>query len=396
MSTAFKPIPPGEPVPWFIGRSLTNPHFHFGTVAGRHAVLWFCGSLGAQPSQAVQATLQAHRALFDDVRCSLFVVTGDGSDVSHGRAQDQIPGVRVLCDFESASIARQFGVAVEGGSGNLSVQPSLVLLDPTLRVMRWFFCTQDEPNPAQQLVSIVQALPHPLTGPAQLQAPVIIVPQVFEPEFCRELIAYFERTGGQDSGYMRKDPDGIRGVIDYAKKRRSDCMIEDERLRRAVGARISRRLRPEIERVFRFSPTRMERYLVACYDSEVGGYFRPHRDNDGEGHRQFAVTINLNCEEYEGGDLRFPEYGLLTYRAPTGGACVFSCGLMHEATPVTRGRRYAFLPFLYDDASAAKREANNVKYPDPAHHYHQRPNPQAGVVPDGKGTVAGPSDVSEP
>jgi hypothetical protein len=29
-------------------------------------------------------------------------------------------------------------------------------------------------------------------------------------------------------------------------------------------------------------------------------------------------------------------------------------------TPVTRGRRFAFLPFLYDDAAARLREQNNA------------------------------------
>lgn len=33
-------------------------------------------------------------------------------------------------------------------------------------------------------------------------------------------------------------------------------------------------------------------------------------------------------------------------------ATVFSCPLMHEARPVTRGRRYACLPFLYHEADA--------------------------------------------
>jgi predicted 2-oxoglutarate/Fe(II)-dependent dioxygenase YbiX len=120
-----------------------------------------------------------------------------------------------------------------------------------------------------------------------------------------------------------------------------------------------------IERAFMWRPTRMERYLIACYDSASGGFFKPHRDNSthGTAHRRFAVTINLNAGEYEGGDLRFPEFGTQTYRAPTGGAVVFSCALLHEATPVTRGERYAFLPFLYDDAAAKVREANN-KYLD--------------------------------
>jgi len=37
---------------------------------------------------------------------------------------------------------------------------------------------------------------------------------------------------------------------------------------------------------------------------------------------------------------------------------VFSCSLLHEATPVSAGRRYAFLPFLYDGAAAEVREKN--------------------------------------
>ncbi len=40
---------------------------------------------------------------------------------------------------------------------------------------------------------------------------------------------------------------------------------------------------------------------------------------------------------------------------------VFSCSLLHQALPVTAGRRYAFLPFLYDDAAAKLREANNAR-----------------------------------
>ncbi len=44
------------------------------------------------------------------------------------------------------------------------------------------------------------------------------------------------------------------------------------------------------------------------------------------------------------------------YRAPTGGAVVFSCALMHEAARVTAGKRYAFLPFFYDEAGARQRE----------------------------------------
>jgi predicted 2-oxoglutarate/Fe(II)-dependent dioxygenase YbiX len=118
-----------------------------------------------------------------------------------------------------------------------------------------------------------------------------------------------------------------------------------------------------VKRVFQFSATRIERLLVGCYEAETGGHFRAHRDDTARGtaHRRFAVTINLNAGEYEGGDLMFPEFGPRTYRAETGGAIVFSCSLLHQALPVTKGRRFAFLPFLYDDAGAKLREAN-AKY----------------------------------
>jgi predicted 2-oxoglutarate/Fe(II)-dependent dioxygenase YbiX len=115
-----------------------------------------------------------------------------------------------------------------------------------------------------------------------------------------------------------------------------------------------------VNRAFSFNATRVERLLVGCYEAETGGHFRAHRDNTTKGtaHRRFAVTINLNAEDYEGGDLNFPEFGPRLYRAPTGGAIAFSCSLLHRATPVARGRRFAFLPFLYDDAGAALRERN--------------------------------------
>jgi predicted 2-oxoglutarate/Fe(II)-dependent dioxygenase YbiX len=115
-----------------------------------------------------------------------------------------------------------------------------------------------------------------------------------------------------------------------------------------------------VKRAYQFEATRIERWLVACYDGGTGGHFRAHRDNTTKGtaHRKFACTINLNADDYDGGDLRFPEFGPRTYRAPTGGAVIFSCSLLHEARPVTRGRRYAFLPFFYDEAGAVLRERN--------------------------------------
>jgi hypothetical protein len=174
------------------------------------------------------------------------------------------------------------------------------------------------------------------------------------------------------------------GVIDYSHKRRTDCTIEDEGLRDVLRERIHRVIVPMIKRAYQFDVTRVERWIVACYDADVGGYFRAHRDNTTSGtvHRKFACSINLNAEEFEGGGVSFPEFGLQAYRPPTGGAVVFSCSLLHEARPVTRGRRYAFLPFFYDEAGAAEREAANAALGENVTPYRKGPVPDPVPPPE--------------
>jgi predicted 2-oxoglutarate/Fe(II)-dependent dioxygenase YbiX len=116
----------------------------------------------------------------------------------------------------------------------------------------------------------------------------------------------------------------------------------------------------------------MERYIVGCYTAEDGGHFRAHRDNTTKGtaHRRFAILINLNAE-FEGGEVSFPEYGPRSFRPPQGGAVVFSCSLLHAVSKVKQGRRYAFLPFVYDDAAAALREQNNPFLPESVGEYRR-------------------------
>ncbi|MDX1401211.1 MAG: 2OG-Fe(II) oxygenase, partial [Kiloniellales bacterium] len=114
----------------------------------------------------------------------------------------------------------------------------------------------------------------------------------------------------------------------------------------------ARRIKPEIVKAFNRDITGIEEFKVVCYDANNGGHFRPHRDNLSRhnAHRLFAMTLNLN-EGYEGGALRFPEYGPDLYKPGAGDAVIFSCSLLHEALPVTKGERFVLLSFLFDEAS---------------------------------------------
>jgi peroxiredoxin/predicted 2-oxoglutarate/Fe(II)-dependent dioxygenase YbiX len=356
-------VPPlfqtGDPIPWFkANASDGNPSFDFSTVAGRYVVLCFFGSAEAEPSRRAIQTVFENRGLFDDRRALFFGVSVDRSDRDQRRVEQILPGIRYFWDFDREISRRYRAVADETvlEDGSIPYRPYWLLVDPMLRVVAYAPL-----NRGEEVMRTLAALP-PVAEHAgvELNAPVLILPRVFEPAFCRRLIDVYNQHGGEESGYMIERDGKTEGKVDHKFKRRKDCLIEDEEIRAEARRLIARRLAPEIRKAFQYGITRIERYIVACYEAETGGYFRPHRDDTmkGTAHRRFAVTINLNAEEFEGGELRFPEFGPRTYRAPTGGAVVFSCTLLHEATPVTAGKRFAFLPFLYDDAAAKIRLEN--------------------------------------
>ena len=349
--SGFRPfLRRGEPAPWFRAPTIGGARdYSFHTVAGRHVLMLFLGTASRPEAAAALDLVAQHRVLFDDIGACFFGVTCDPADAAEGRVAQSLPGIRFFLDAD-VTVSRLYGAA----DGEGTYRPFWLLLDPTLRSLALV--------PLDRGAEVIAALGAALARPRGDQwAPVLLVPGVFEPDLGRRLIALYEEHGGEPSGFMRQVGGKTVLLEDPQHKVRRDCPVEDPDLRALLLDRVRTSVAPMVQRAFQFEATRMERYLIGCYDAETGGHFRPHRDNttSGTAHRRFAVSINLNAEEYEGGDLRFPEFGTRTYRPPTGGAVVFSCSLLHEATPVTRGRRYAFLPFLYDEAAARLREANN-------------------------------------
>jgi predicted 2-oxoglutarate/Fe(II)-dependent dioxygenase YbiX len=334
----------GTPAPWFHAPSPTNPRFAFASLGGQYIVLAFLPPPGPQRDAALK--IVADRAsLFADDTVLFFGVLPDAESCAHARTN---PPLRWFFDPDG-ELARLFDALDADGA----YAPQWVVIDPTLRVMG----VAPIQAGAKVLADLEALGPPERHAGVPVSAPVLVVPRVLESALCRQLIDVYKASGGTPSGVMRQQDGKTVGVLDDFKRRR-DCIIEDPDLRQQLRARIARRLVPEIQKVFQFSVTRIERYMVACYDASDGGYFRAHRDNTttATAHRRFAVSINLNAEEFEGGDLRFPEFGPTTYRPPTGGAVVFSCSLLHEATRVTRGTRYATLPFLFDEAGEAIRQ----------------------------------------
>ena len=360
---SFALLGPGDPAPMFHQRCTSNPRFAFDTVGGRYVVLCFHGTAGDPIGSAMLQTMKDNRALFDDEKVCAFGVSIDPNDESKKRAEEMLPGIRQFWDFDGL-IGKLYGMLpadMKPEQGSVPLRRMWVVLDPTLRVLAVFPASEGDRH-NQDAIGFVKMLPP--TGHhagLELQAPILFLPNVFPAEFCQHLIGLYEAYGGEESGFMREVEGKTVQLHDHRHKRRKDYTIEDPELIQKTRAMIRRRVVPEIQKVHQFKVTRMERYIVSCYAAEDGGHFRAHRDNTtaGTAHRRFAVSINLNGE-FEGGRISFPEYGPRDFKPPIGGAVVFSCSLLHAVSPVTKGRRYAFLPFLYDDEAAKIREANNA------------------------------------
>ena len=347
---------PGEPAPWFRAPTPENPRFSFDTVGGHRVVLCFFGDMPTTELRRLFGQVQEAEARLASVDGVFFGVSTLPDEGHAALLKEMLPGAHLFLDHDQ-SISRLYGVASAEGPA-AAYRPVSFVLDERLRVLEIVPLGDGGDVQVERLLRALEALPR--LGPermADIPAPVLVVPRVFEPALCQALIGYYEREGGEPSGFMR-DVDGRTVLIhDERHKRRRDRAVEDVQLRNACMHRIHDRLVPEMEKAFQFRATRIERYVVACYEAEDFGHFRAHRDNTtrGTAHRRFAVSLNLNTGDYAGGRLRFPEFGNQLYQPPAGGAVVFSCSLLHEATRVTEGRRYAFLPFLYDELAASLR-----------------------------------------
>jgi predicted 2-oxoglutarate/Fe(II)-dependent dioxygenase YbiX len=170
------------------------------------------------------------------------------------------------------------------------------------------------------------------------------------PEQCAKLIAVWEQQGRSETGVESATGGGRAEQRSAQLKRRRDHIVGDRQRSRELATTIGRRVMPELSKAFAYRASRFEGFKIACYQASDRGFFRVHRDNlsPATAHRRFALTLNLN-DGYQGGQLRFPEYGPELYRPAAGAGLVFSCSHLHEVLDVTAGRRFVLLSFLFGE-----------------------------------------------
>ena len=171
-----------------------------------------------------------------------------------------------------------------------------------------------------------------------------MLPRVFEREFCAQVIRLWQKADHKDSGVSSRY--GNVGMQDL--KRTEDYMVTEPIMQKAISDRLAYRIGPELVKVFAYDREfTFDAHVVLSYSAEGKHFFAAHRDNGAPttADRSFAVSLNLN-DDFEGGELVFPEYSGVKVSPPLGAAAVFSCSVLHAALPVTRGRRFVLTTFF--------------------------------------------------
>jgi peroxiredoxin len=310
-------------------------------VAGSPLVIAFWPRFESDAVKAAAASLAATLSAFESEGARVFAVT-----LANARAAGEArPPVPVLLDRDGKVFAAY-------GAGTRD-QPTTVVLRQNNHV---YAVLRGEPvGQAELALSAVHRLvaergtapvPHP---------PILVMPDVLSAEDCRRLIQVYETRGKSfvepGHGEDQMTTDYKMRIPEYGRGDRIDHWIVDKDTAGFIDGRLASRLFPEIRKAFQYPVTRRERMRIGCYTGSRGGEAHGHRDDSEviSAHRRFAMSINLNSEEFEGGALRFAEYGDQQYRPATGAAIVFSSSILHEALEVRSGRRFVLLAFLFGD-----------------------------------------------
>jgi len=255
-------------------------------------------------------------------------------------------GRLLLCDPDRRLVAALLSPGGVGFGQPGALRVRVIAIDPNQRVAATF-----DTRPLLAAAEAIGALADSvrsnggeglvITTP---MAPVMVLPRVFEPDFCTQVIRLWEKGDHKDTGVSSRY--GNVGVAEL--KRTEDYMVTEPMMQKAISDRLAYRIGPELTKVFAFDRQfTFDAHVILSYSAEGKHFFSAHRDNGAPttADRAFAVSLNLN-DDFAGGELVFPEYAGVKVSPPAGAAAIFSCSVLHQALPVTRGRRFVLTTFF--------------------------------------------------
>jgi len=334
----------GDPAPRVVALDQDGqPAFsHADVLAGKPLVLLFCPTPdGTLPAPLLVAFRERHAALAE-FQATLFAVSRlpvEASQAAHRALQ--LP-FQLLADATGAVFN---GYGVDAAKADAAIA---LIIDPDHRIAR--VMREDSPERlAGAVMDCLRRLFTPRQERVAAQAPVLLLPRVLGEADCARLIDLWHRPAnvwksadGFTSGGHRVEKGDFKVDHAGAYGQMTEYVVREAAVQSFLDLRFNRRVAPEMRKAFQTSVSQREDYRIVRYDAATGGVLRPHRDNPTKetAHRRFTMTINLNAGDYEGGALRFREYGDHFYEVERGTAVVWSAALLHEVTPVTRGARF--------------------------------------------------------
>lgn len=220
---------------------------------------------------------------------------------------------------EGLGIGRQLGVAhsdILGSIERVEAQPTIFLVDGTLRVRQIIHSV----HPQAEIAQLLQDIPEKLFY--QETAPVLKVPFTFDQILCQNLLKQ----------WMCKEKETEEGALE-----------------RSVDLCIAKRVLPCLRAAFRYTPVYREppqiiQQSTLPLDRLLKANALPTTHT-----REFALIIPLKMEVLEGHELIFLEYGPTQYHVNVGEALVFSCDLLHQYLSSKQGEIYWFMTFFHTE-----------------------------------------------
>ena len=290
----------GDRVPGIFGSTSSGRVYSLDVQAGKVTLILALGALDGGKAQALLARAHAAAPAIRAAGGEILALAPIGV---FGAAQDLVADDMLV----HAADASGLDTALFDG------HPGAIVLDRSGRIL--------DLAPAAPDTDLVALFTQAAARQTICAAPVLMIPNVASPETCKRWIDQFEASPHME-GVMASYVGGVaQARVDLAKKKRRDIeLAADTPIHAEALQLIASRILPEIKRAFQKDITFADRILIARYDDD-GGYFRRHRDNASPqvAFREFAISLNLNTGEYEGGELLFPEYDDQLYNPPAGG-----------------------------------------------------------------------------
>ncbi len=339
-------LKPGDRIPNFLLPDQENARRSFyHELLGQPVLLLACRKLTAGPAHLALTALAQKADGIAELEAQIFAVTASDVFTNFESMKQLSAGFTVFSDPSAQMVGPMMAGAGTEGQGRL------FLLDQNQRIMEILEIGSEGCDLAPVLSRLKEIRDERASSPSTQgrAAPILLLPHLFDQAFCRQLIDLW-KAEHQEGGFST----GYGNTYDASRKKTLEHVIKDPALHRYISYTLARRVGPELAKVFNYQAAfQFEVHIVMSYLPDRQDFFGLHRDDlRPENKRRFALSLNLN-DDFEGGELHFPEYSPDGYKMAAGMACIFSCPLLHEARPVTKGQRFVMTSFFCDSDQAA-------------------------------------------